>query len=100
MNFKERYSYNSQSDLLGVGGFSTIFLATDNLLGRKVALKFFPVGSGGKYSVINEIRRVINFDHPNIARFHDAVVLENNNVHGEIEKVEIGVMEYMDGGDL
>lgn len=100
MNFKERYTYDSRKDLLGEGGFSTVFLAMDNFLGRKVALKFFPQSSNQKYSVLNEIRRVINLDHPNIARFHGAEVLQIPNVHGEMDTVEIGVMEYMDGGDL
>lgn len=100
MNFKERYQYDSKNDLLGSGGFSTVFLATDKLLNRKVALKFFPSSSNQKYSIIEEIRRVINLEHRNIARYYDATILEVPNVHGGMDSIEVGIMEYLDGGDL
>jgi serine/threonine protein kinase len=99
-DFKERYSYDPAKDLLGAGGFAEVFLATDNLLHRKVALKFFTGGHAEKYSVLAEIRRIISLEHENIIRYYDAVVLEVPGIHGTNQKAEIGVMEYLDGGHL
>lgn len=100
MNFKDRYKYNSVTDLLGSGGFSTVFLATDTLLNRKVALKFFPASSAKKYSIIEEIRKVIGLEHRNIARYYDAAIIEVPDMHGGTENVEVGIMEYLEGGDI
>ena len=100
MDFKERYQYNPETDLLGSGGFGQVYLATDKLLDRQVAIKFFTGETGDKYSVIAEIRKVIELQHENITRYYDAVILETANVHGGTDKVEVGIMEFMDGGEL
>lgn len=100
MNFQERYQYDAQKDLLGKGGFSTVYLAKDKLLDRFVALKFFKNQDLHKYDVLTEIRKVIQLEHPNITRYYDVVTLENRTVHGEIEKLQVGIMEYINGGDI
>lgn len=99
MDFKNRYQYNPKTDLLGRGGFATVYKAHDALLNRTVALKFF-ANSGDKHTLIQEISRAINLERPNLCRYYDAALQENSNFHGEVEKMEIGVMEYLDGGDL
>ena len=101
MDFKNRYQYNSKTDLLGRGGFATVYKANDTLLNRVVALKFF-TNSGGtnKHTLIQEISRAISLEHPNLCRYYDAAVLESVNLHGETETTEVGVMEYIDSGEL
>jgi serine/threonine protein kinase len=86
--------------LLGKGGFSTVYKAEDKLLNRFVALKFFKSQELHKYDVLAEIRKVIQLEHPNITRYYDVATLENRTVHGEVEKVQVGVMEYINSGDI
>ena len=100
MNFKERYNYNPKTDLIGKGGFSKVFKAKDTLLDRDVALKVFTSETAGKYDLIKEIQKVINLNHPNLCRYFDVAVLDNVTAFGEEEKVQIGVMEYLEAGDL
>lgn len=99
MDFKTRYQYNPKTDLLGRGGFATVYKAHDTLLNRTVALKFY-ANTGDKHTLIQEISRAISLEHPNLCRYYDATLQEITNFHGETEKMEIGVMEYLDCGDL
>lgn len=100
MTFQERYQYNPRTDLLGKGGFARVYKAKDTLLNRTVALKFFIDQSDNKHTLIQEISKAIHLDHPNLCRYYDAAVIEGVNIHGEAETTEVGVMEYLDGGDL
>ncbi len=100
MTFKERYQYNPKTDLIGRGGFSKVFKATDTLLDREVALKVFTTETSEKYDLVTEIKKVIRLDHPHLCRYFDVAFLENTNAFGEEEKVQIGVMEYLEAGDL
>lgn len=100
MDFKERYKFSPKTDLLGKGGFSRVYKATDTLLDRTVALKFFTGDSADKYQILNEIKKVIRFQHPNLCKYYDVVVLPIKNVIGEPEDVEVGIMEYVAGGDF
>ena len=68
MDFKQRYIYNTKADLLGKGGFATVYKASDILLERTVALKFFTNYNDEKYNLISEIRKSIKLEHPNICR--------------------------------
>jgi serine/threonine protein kinase len=100
MDFKSRYKYNPKTDMLGRGGFAIVYKAQDTLLNRTVALKFFAHNDNNKNSLIQEISRAISLEHPNLCRYYDANMLESLNLHGELEKTEVGVMEYIDSGDL
>jgi serine/threonine protein kinase len=100
MDFKTRYKYNPKTDMLGKGGFAIVYKAKDTLLNRTVALKFFTHNDSNKNSLIQEISRAISLEHPNLCRYYDANMLESVNLHGELEKTEVGVMEYIDSGDL
>ena len=100
MNFRERYQYNPATDLLGKGGFSSVYKAYDKLLDRTVALKFFKSQENNKYDVISEIRKVIQLDHPNITRYYDVAELQQTTIHGEVEKMQVGIMEYINSGDI
>jgi len=101
MDFKTRYQYNPKTDLIGKGGFSKVFRAKDtSLLDRVVALKVFNSDVAGKYDIITEIKKVIDLDHQNICRYYDVEILNNTNAMGEEEHIQVGVLEYLDGGDL
>ncbi len=100
MDFRTRYRYHPQLDLLGTGGFARVYRASDTLLNRTVALKIFAGTQGKPGSVLDEIRRAIQWEHPNLCRYYDVVLLQNQNALGETETTEVGVMEYLDGGDL
>src|SRR5215213_9263550 len=100
MDFHTRYEFNPKTDLLSNGVFSKVYKATDTLLDRTVALKFFTSNTSEKYQVLNEIKKVIRFEHPNLCKYYDAAVLSTKNIVGEIEKFEVGIMEYLDAGDF
>jgi len=78
---------------LGRGGMGEIYLADDNRLGMKVALK--RIGGGivgdGKARFLREVRAASRLDHPNICAVY-GVAAEN----GE----EYIVMQYVDGVTL
>jgi formylglycine-generating enzyme required for sulfatase activity len=100
MDFQQRYVFDPKTDLLGKGGFSKVYKATDTLLERTVALKFFTGNLSNKYQVLNEIKKAISFEHPNLCKYYDIAFLSNKNLFGETEQIEVGIMEYIDGGDF
>ncbi len=100
MTFQERYKYNPNTDLLGKGGFARVYKATDTVLDREVALKIFSTDTSQKYDLVSEIKKVIKLEHPNLCRYYDVAFVEFINAFGEEEKHQIGVLEYLDGGDL
>ena len=100
MKFQDRYQFDFGKDLLGTGGFASVYKAKDVLLDRDVAIKIFNQQSGNKYSVVDEIKKVIKFDHPSLLRYYDVVLLDQQNILGQKEQLQIGVMEYANAGDL
>ncbi len=100
MKLNSRYEYDQKLDLLGIGGFARVYRARDELLHREVALKVFSASGKHGYTVLEEIRRVIQLEHPNLLRYYDVLLLEQANALGENEQLQIGVMEYANGGDL
>ncbi|MFU1855780.1 serine/threonine-protein kinase [Sphingobacterium sp. NGMCC 1.201703] len=100
MQFQDRYKYNPQTDLLGKGGFARVYRATDTLLDRVVAVKVFNTADSGHYTVLEEIKKVIKYDHSNLLRYYDVAILENTNAFGEKEVLQVGIMEYANAGDL
>jgi serine/threonine protein kinase len=96
-----RYEYNPQTDFIGKGGFSKVYKAYDKKFQRWVALKIYKASElSERYSPMAEIQRVINLDHPNICRYIDFEEIEKEDSLGEIEKIQIGVMELLDGGNF
>jgi serine/threonine protein kinase len=100
MTFQERYQYNPATDLLGKGGFARVYKAKDLLLDREVAIKVFNATDKGQYTVIEEIKKAIRLQHPNLLRYYDVAIVENTNPLGEQETIQIGVMELANAGDL
>ncbi|PAC28864.1 serine/threonine-protein kinase [Flectobacillus sp. BAB-3569] len=100
MDFKSRYIYNLKEDLIGKGGFARVYKAQDTLLDRSVAIKVFNKSNNGYYTVLEEIKKVIKYEHPNLIRYYDVALLDNTNAFGEREELQIGIMELANAGDL
>ena len=100
MTFQERYQYNSKTDLLGKGGFARVYKAKDTMLDREVAIKVFNATDKMQYTVIEEIKKAIRLQHPNLLRYYDVAIVENTNALGETDNIQIGVMELANAGDL
>ena len=101
MTLFKRYVYNPNKDLIGRGGFSRVYRAMDQKLGRWVALKIYKTSEfSDRYSPIAEIKRVVNLDHPNICRYLDIEEIEKINPFGETEKIQVCVMELLDSGNF
>lgn len=101
MILNDRYEYDPKKDQLGKGGFGTVYKAQDLQENRAVALKFVQKNKlPERYSLYNEILRIIKLDHPNLVKYFDAFKKDYQNVVGEAEEMHVGVMEYVNGGDL
>lgn len=100
MNFTDRYTYDPVNDLIGTGGFSKIYKAYDSLREEYVALKFFSADVKEKYGIVAEAKRLLKLYHPNVVRFYDLETIERQNVHLQQEQVLVGVLEFIDSGDL
>jgi len=100
MNFRDRYQFNPETDLLGKGGFSRVYKAYDTVRKRNVALKFFHGTWTEKYDMIGEINRMEDVVHPNLIRYYDASIIESVNAIGEKEKIQVGIIEYANYGDI
>ena len=60
-------------DLIGVGGMGRVFLADDELLDRRVAVKeLTPLGSPSP-AVMREARAAARLDHPGVVRVYDVL---------------------------
>ncbi|MFG1605441.1 protein kinase [Actinoplanes sp. NPDC049265] len=57
-------------DRIGAGGMGRVFLATDELLGRTVAIKEIAPGSA---AVLREARAAARLDHPGVVRVYDVL---------------------------
>ena len=101
MILNNKYEYNPRTDQLGKGGFGTVFKAADTILNRAVALKLVDRNNlPAKYSLVAEISRVIDLNHPNLVRYYDAFIYTATDSMGQETEVQVGVMEYVNGGDL
>ncbi len=100
MDFKKRYQFDVSKDLVGKGGFAKVFKAFDQVRKRTVALKFYTGTWTNKYDIIGEINRMEDLVHPNLIRYYDATIIESQNVLGEREQIQIGIMEYANAGDF
>ncbi len=88
----ERYRIEGR---LGVGGMGTVYLAEDERLRQRVALKFLAPKFADDPRTIemltNEVRLARQVTHPNVCRVHDL---------GEYDGRPFLSMEYVDGEDL
>ncbi len=80
--------------LLGEGGMGSVYLATDQLLGRQVAIKIMkagPLGGQNAARFLREARSLARLNHPNIVTLYDY------GYHGEQAYL---VMEFAAGVSL
>ncbi len=87
--------------LIGRGGFARVYLATDNVIGRRVALKVLAPPVAGDVDsdtgdeppdVVAEARLIGQLNHPHVVTLYGA-----HEIPGGGWALE---MEYMDGGSL
>ena len=101
MELFNKYVYDPRTDIIGKGGFATVYRAHDKILEIDVALKFFhTTDAATKYNITNEIKRVIRLSHPNIVKFYGIESLTNTDIHGQEEHIQIGIMELAVEGQI
>jgi serine/threonine protein kinase/antitoxin component HigA of HigAB toxin-antitoxin module len=80
---------------LGQGGMGTVYLAVDQKLGRRVAIKVVSQNANHSSSARNrfesEVKVLANLQHPNIAYLYNADLTEG---------AQFFVMEFVDGATL
>lgn len=96
----DRYAFDPETDKLGEGGFSTAYKAQDLHRNRTVVLKIYDKHDIQKYDIINEIQKAEDLVHPNLVRYYDAFYWEVKDFMGITKKVQVGVTEYINGGQL
>jgi serine/threonine protein kinase len=96
-----KYVYDPKTDIIGKGGFATVYKAHDKILEIDVALKFFhTTDAATKYNITNEIKRVIRLSHQNIVKFYGIESITKTDMHGEEENIQIGIMELAVEGQI
>ena len=87
-----RYEIRS---LLGAGGMGEVYLAQDNSLNRKVALKVLPAELASNQDRMRRFKQeataAASLNHPNIAHIYEI---------GEVSGLNFIAMEYVDGATL
>lgn len=80
--------------LLGKGGMAAVYLATQNSLGREVAIKVLLDNSDEQFiqRFISEARIIATLNHPRVITVYDVAQMEDGRPYI--------VMEYLSGGDL
>ena len=78
-------------DELGRGGMSTVYLAEDAVLGRRVALKVISTGAADAQTadrMLREARILARLEHPGIVPVHDAGALPDGRIFYAMKRVE------------
>ncbi|HCJ54036.1 MULTISPECIES: Stk1 family PASTA domain-containing Ser/Thr kinase [Glutamicibacter] len=95
----DRYEIES---LIGRGGMADVYLATDHVLSRKVAVKVLRPDTASNPMVVNRFRReakaVAGLSHPNIVSVYDTGELPATDLHRD--RLPFMVMEYVTGHTL
>lgn len=79
---------------IGQGGMASVYLATQESLNRKVAIKVLRNGNDTQFNerFINEAHFIASLNTPHIITIHDISTLPNGDYYI--------AMEFLDGGDL
>ncbi len=95
-DFFDRFTYDSEKDILGSGGFGTVYRAYDILEKRYVAIKIAQVKDiHGKFTLLNEVELSKGIDdHANVARYELGLRVKYPFL------VDYGVMAFYEEGNL
>lgn len=93
--FPQRLGHYAIVSLIGAGGMGEVYLADDEKLGRRVAIKIVPEAVSrdpeAKARLLREARAVAAIDHPNVCTLFEV---------GEYEDRPYLVMQYVEGETL
>lgn len=93
--FPQRIGHYSIVSLIGAGGMGEVYLADDERLGRRVAIKIIPESVSrdpeAKGRLLREARAVAALDHPNVCTIYEI---------GEYQDRPFIVMQYVEGETL
>jgi len=91
----QRFAGYLLDEQIGLGGMAVVYRATDERLGRRVALKLLAPAlaqdAGFRQRFIRESRAAAAVDHPNIIPIYEA---------GEVDGALFIAMRYVHGGDV
>jgi serine/threonine protein kinase len=100
MLLHNQYEFNPTTDLIAKGGHAEVFKAYDKNLDMTVAIKRFNTEHGQAGSVLQEIRKSIGFQHPNIIRYYNCFTDSYQDRMDRTITEEYGVMEFANAGNL
>ncbi len=93
--FPQRLGHYAITSLIGAGGMGEVYLADDEKLGRRVAIKIVPESVSrdpeAKGRLLREARAVAALDHPNVCTIYEI---------GEHQDRPYLVMQYVEGETL
>jgi serine/threonine protein kinase len=95
-DFFDQFKYDPEKDLLGSGGFGSVYRAYDRLKDRYVAIKISQVKDiFGKFTLLNEVKLSQEIDdHTNVARYEFGLRVKHPF------PVDFAVMAYYEEGNL
>jgi serine/threonine protein kinase len=95
-DFFERFVYDSEKDILGSGGFGTVYKAYDRFEKKYVAIKISQVKDiFGKFTLLNEVELSRKIDHhANVARYEFGLRVTQPFL------IDYAVMDYYEDGNL
>jgi serine/threonine protein kinase len=95
-DFFERFVYDSEKDILGSGGFGTVYKAYDKFEKKYVAIKISQVKDiFGKFTLLNEVELSRKIDHhANVARYEFGLRVTQPFL------IDYAVMDYYEDGNL
>jgi serine/threonine protein kinase len=95
-DFFDRFVYDSEKDILGSGGFGTVYKAYDKFEKKYVAIKISQVKDiFGKFTLLNEVELSRKIDHhTNVARYEFGLRVTQPFL------IDYAVMDYYEDGNL
>lgn len=100
ITLQQRYTFDSQTDRIGKSDFSKVYRAFDEMTKKQVALKFVSRSNlPEQYNISAEVKRALSFNHPNLVKYMAFFETKGSAIEAN-ETYDVGVMEYVNGGDL